>query len=370
MAEPRRAMKRRYTARLGSFLLAALLADGLLAQFPPKDPREQAREEMLRDRLKERQKQEERLRNLQFPYTTLPKDAPLPFHFGDQSALRRLFPAYEGLPTYPSNVPGYGGYPGATKSPDEAERQLVPALKKARPDGDRWPSWIDGGDKFKGKATPQQAVLARVADRVWFRAAGEAAYIPLAFHDRFRFMALGAQVEVRGRGEFHLLMHAGGHIRSRGPCGIDVTGMTEKEVGLRIRNVAQLWLKAGLRPFHLEMPDGTTVEFADTLIRLIRSGDRVRIENLGKSAVRFAGPYGKGELSGPEFADLWVRRAKAAPLSDQLHAKGDVTTSRVADVVTVEGGADGHVSWSGAGFQVLPGSKLQIQPLKGIDPRK
>jgi hypothetical protein len=299
-----------------------------------------------------------------FPYSALPRNAPSPFHLGDPASIQRLFPYYEGLPTYPNNVPGYGGYPGAGKTPGEIGLDRVSGLEKPPVDKNRWPSWIEGGmGNDKMRATPQQAVLVRVADRVWFRAPGEPAFIPLVFYDRFRFMTVGTQVEVRGKGEFHMVLHTGGNVRSRGPCAITVTAMDTKEVGLQLDVVGKLWIKAGLRPYHVTLPDGTEFTFSDTLLYLERRGDRCRVSNLGSSPVRFAGSAGSGELDGPERLYLWMRPPGKLPLSREFQAQGDVATSRVGKVTTVRGGTGGKVTWSGAGFKVPGGSTLEIKPL-------
>ncbi len=333
-----------------------------------RDAFQRTAEEQLIQQRKERLERERRMQNLMFPYSALPKDAPMLFHLGDREGMQQLFPYYEGLPTYPSNVPGYGGYPGTGKSPDEIEAGKIPGLERSPADKNRWPSWIEGGmGKQLISATPQQAVLVRTADRVWFRPPEERAFIPLVFYDRFRFMTAGSQVEVRGKGEFQLILHAGGDIRSRGPCSMTVTVMDATEVGLQLRDAAQMWIKAGLRPFRVTMPDGTELTFTDTLLHLERRGDRCRVSNLGASPVRFVGSVGTGELVGLMRVRLWMQPSLKAPLGHDFEAVGDVATTRIGQVTTVRGGTGGKVIWSGAAFKVPVGSTLEIKPL--VNPR-
>jgi hypothetical protein len=347
------------------------VAGAAAAQYPNTIPIEQARQDLLLRRFQERQDYVRRIQNYTFPYNAIPREAPLPFHLGNRSGLQQLFPAYEGLPTYPGNVPGYGGYPGAGGQAGETWPVRGPSREKNPGAKDRLPSWIQEGAGARSmRATAQQAVLVRVVDRVWFRAPDEPAFVPLVFHDRFKFTTVGAQVQVRGKGEFHLVMHAGGHLRSRGPCAITVTGMDEKAVALQFGEVDQLWIQAGLRPFRLAMPDGTAVEFTDTLLHIERRGDRCRLANLGKSPVRYTGPAGGGELQGPRFIELWTQPAVGPAVGDALTMDGVLATPPVGETLTIQGGAGGRVSWSGATFQVGGGSTLAIRPLDPIETRR
>ena len=66
------------------------------------------------------------------------------------------------------------------ESPDpNATGWTPPALPRG--DGGRWPSWIETGIPNKAnRSSPERAVLARTADRVWFLAPDDTAFIPLA----------------------------------------------------------------------------------------------------------------------------------------------------------------------------------------------
>ena len=98
------------------------------------------------------------IRKHTFPYNLMPKEVPMPYHLGYRPGLQEMFPHYEGLPTYPENVPGYGAYPGAKPRPPST-RAAPP--RPIEPRTGRWPSWIEGGlGPGVGKATPGQAKTA------------------------------------------------------------------------------------------------------------------------------------------------------------------------------------------------------------------
>ena len=319
--------------------------------------------------LREKAQRDEFERQLQqhtFPYSALPKDAPLPFHMGYREGLRQLFPNYEGLPTYPDNVPGYGGYPGAAGTPTESDPAYRMPGVKARTDDDRWPSWIEDG-KGGGvmRATADRGIVVRATDRVWFKDPEEEAFIPLVFYDRFRYLETGARIEVRGKGEFQMVLDGGANVRSSGPCGLLVTAMNEQEMALSVNAATNLWLRARVRPFRVLMPDGTELTFADTLVRIEHVGDWIRIGNLGKHPIEFSGTAGQGKLEGPTFIHLWDNAPSSRPHGHELEFQGDVALQHSGDVTTVRGGKDGSVTWSGAKFRVATGSTLTLKPLAG-----
>lgn len=348
------------------FFIACVLASlsgEAVAQFEQgQTAGEAARRQQALEQLRREAEQRRREDMLMFPLSTKPRDVPTLFHLGYRSGLQQLFPRYEGLPTYPSNVPGYGGYPGAAKQPGG----VGAGAPGARPsDKDRWPSWIETGTGTKGRMVKStQAVLVRLTDRVWLRATGERAFVPLAFYDRFRFLETGGQVEVRGKGEFQLVLHDGGGLRSRGPCSLEVAGLNDHTADLQISTVEKVWLTAKLRPLRVRLPDGTQLEFSSSVVHLERRGDRIRVSNAGSGPIHFSGAVGAGEITGPRFISLWVAPAKTAPLSDLLQLKGRVSQSKTGGVTTISGGDDGRVIWSGASFALGKGNSLQIQPLK------
>lgn len=349
-------------------------AAAVCGQRNPFTAREQLEQERIREEIRLKEEQERQIQFQLFPYSTLPRQAPLPFHIGERGGLQRLFPFYEGVQTNPSapsagrgapaagSTPGFGGYPGATAPPGGLSTGPL-ALRKVPEAEDSWPSWIDGGGSKGMRATPEQAVLVRVSDRVWLRSPNEPAFEPLAFFDRFRFMSSGTQIEVRGQGEYQVILYAGGNLRSRGACALSVKNMDSKEVALELRDVSRMWVKAGLRPFRVVMPDATLLSFSRTLVYLERKGDRCHVSNLGGGTVRFAGTAGNGELRGPQSIRLWMKPASAVVHSRELNATGGVATTRNGAVTRIQGARGGQVAWSGALFRVGAGATLEIKPL-------
>ena len=343
-----------------SCILAGLCGE-VVAQSPAQ---EQLQEEMIRERVKQRMEQERKLKSQMFPESAMPLEAPMPFQIGEGTGIQRLFPFYGGIPNTPRNVPGSGGFPGAGAPGAQPGGIGGLPLRRVTDSVDRWPSWIDGGDRADMKSTPEQAVLVRVSDRVWFRAPNDSSFVPLAFYDRFRFMVSGTEIQVRGRGEFQVILHSGGTLRSRGPCEVSVSNMDSKEVAMELGNVDRMWIKAGLRPFRVVMPDATLLSFSNTLAYIERKGDRCHVANLGKGLLRYSGAAGDGELKGPKQIRLWMQAAKVAVHSRELNAQGGVATSRNGEATKVVGARGGQVAWSGALFRVGEGATLEIKPLR------
>jgi hypothetical protein len=188
----------------------------------------------------------------------------------------------------------------------------------------------------------------------------------LAYHDRFRFLATGGRVEVRGKGEFQLALHDGGGMRSRGPCSLEVTGLSAEAADLRLMSVDKVWLTARLRPLRVQLPDGTQLEFTAGLLQIEQKSDHIRITNTGSSPIRYVGPYGSGEISGPRFITVWSATAESAAFGEALQVDGRVTQSRAGQAITVRGGKGGRVVWSGARFALDAGSTLRLEPLKPL----
>jgi hypothetical protein len=337
---------------------------GIAAQGGQQDLREQLRQQQLMERFRAESEQRRREDQMMFPRSTAPKGVSTPFHLGFRAGLQQLFPRYEGLPTYPKNVPGYGGYPAAGKGP-LGFRAGAPGTRPI--EKDQWPSWITSGVGVKDmKAKPTQAVLVRLTDRVWLRPVGERAFVPLAYYDRFRFVATGGRVEVRGKGEFQLALHDGGGMRSQGPCSLEVTGLNADAADLRLRTVDKVWLTARLRPLRVQLPDGTQLEFTAGLVRIDRKIDHIRVTNAGSSPIRYVGPYGSGEISGPRFINIWLAASESLAFGEALQVDGRITHSKAGKAITVRGGKGGRVVWSGASFALDTGSTLRLESLKPV----
>ena len=326
-----------------------------------------------------RQRQRERsvyLRDWLFPYTSMPQSAPVPFHLGFQPGLRQMFPHYQGLPTYPQNVPGYGAYPGL-----ELKKPGRPALlKPTRPTEDRWPSWIEGSMGAKAaRSTPSAAVLVQTGARVWVVAPGEEAYVPLRYFKKFRFLETGSRVQVRGRGELEVYCHDGSTIRSQGRVDFTVARLNREIFDLRLTLVSQFWLRARERSVLLTLPDGTVLTVSDALLHIEDQGDRLAVFNNGPSVVSYQGTMGKGKLIARRYIQLWLHRTKQDALGAGLELMGDVTTVEDQNHLRVTGGSNGLVTFSGARFKVERDQALVLTPLAanrfpqtgvGLEPKK
>lgn len=326
-----------------------------------------------------RQRQRERsvyYRNWLFPYTSMPVGAPVPFHMGFQPGLRQMFPRYQGLPTYPQNVPGYGAYPGL-----ELKKPGRPApLKPVQPAEDRWPSWIEGGMGARAKkSTPSEAVLVQTGARVWVIDPGEEAYVPLRYFDKFRFLETGSRVQVRGRGELEVYCHDGSMIRSRGRVDFTVARLNREIFDLRLTSLRQVWLRARERSVLLTLPDATVLTVSDALLHIEYEGDRIAVSNNGPGVVSYQGAMGKGKLVASRYMLLWPQEATQDALGAGLELMGDVSTVEDQDHLRVTGGANGLVTFSGARFKVEPEQSLVLTPLAasrfpqkgvGLEPKK
>ncbi|MCA8956732.1 MAG: hypothetical protein KDC87_11715 [Planctomycetes bacterium] len=354
-------------------LLLVVVAPSAPAQIWRRlqSPQDQARDQQEREALLRSQQADDLQHQSMFPYSTMPRGLPLPFHLGYRPGLQQLFPANPGLPSYPGNVPGYGNYPGAAQDPGKSGvPSLEPGMLKPD-DGNAWPSWITHSTaKVGSEATADQAVLVRVTDRVWLRAPGEPAYVPLAFHDRFRVLQTGSQVGVRGKGEYQVVTHDGGKLSSRGPCSLTVVAMSEREMSLELSTLDSLWLSATLRPVHAKLPDGTELDFTNSAVYLERRGSRCRLENNGNSVVKFRGAAGRGELRPTDYMTLWMQEPATVAPADALQVSGDLVKSQSGAATELRGAAKGRVDWSGARFKVEEGATLSVAPLPNLSSKR
>ncbi|MEE9127109.1 MAG: hypothetical protein V3U11_08210 [Planctomycetota bacterium] len=347
-------------------LAAAGSAELLPAQVEPPVPRiGMTPDEQYRRYIRQQNWERSRMRRgLMFPYSAIPREAPLPFHLGFRPGLQQMFPFYQGLPTYPENVPGYGAYPGVQPTDQHAKRTAPLRPPKSRED--RWPSWIEGGIGPKAsKSTPTQAVLVQTSDRVWVVDPGAEAYVPLQFFDKFRFLETGSRVLVRGRGALEIYCHDGSTIRSRGPVEFAVARMNREVFDLRLDVVKQFWLRARERSVLLTLPDGTVLTALDSLLHIVERGDRVLLFNNGPGVISYQGAMGKGKLAATRYIALWLERSQGPRLGAGLEFTGDVSTVEEQNHMRVSGGSRGQVTFSGARFKLDRGEKLVLTPLAG-----
>ena len=278
--------------------------------------------------------------------------------------LESVYPQFPGFPGYPE---GYGPQP---ISP--ADRLLDTGLEEWRPvpfapsATPQWPSWIGGEAPGLQVATPERGVLARVADRVWFLAPGETAFIPLAFFDKFRVVDSGSVIEVRNKGEFQMAFHDGGTLRSIGPVRLHVVQLSEQRANLELDTVRRLWLTATARPFRVALPDGSALELPKGQIYFERDGGRAFVHNSGSEPVTWVGRVGRVDLPPAHRLDVFLDRPTRPVVSPWLQLDGAVRVAHTGRAIEVRAdGEDGAVSWSGARFRVPAGGVVRIDPLAG-----
>jgi len=279
----------------------------------------------------------------------------------------------------------FGGYPleqvlGAMMEPGELP--LIPFAVRVSEAPD-WPRWVRDRNAQPFPFVPEQALLVRHTDRVWFRGPDDDAMVPMYHHDRVRSVVPGTTVEVRLSGEFELMLHLGGQIMSQGPVELRIEQLAASLVALRFAKLTKLRLQVTGREHHLHLPDGSTVVIpADTaagdpeapspgqaqlqfdrLEEPERTGGRIAMWNSGRRTVRWRHAFGEVPVAQGQRVLLLVQPVESA-IGNRLAAQG-VQWQR--DGVALRGTSSGlaEVNWSGARFQLPAGATLQLDPLQG-----
>ncbi len=285
--------------------------------------------------------------------------------------LQAVVPRYPTFPTYPRGwgpAPRVGGFlptelptPGIGWQPEDA-----------LPESERrgWPSWIkeEIGDDVRA-ATPERAILARNADRIWFLSADETAFTPLAYYDKFRLVESGAVIEVRNKGEYQLVFHDGAQLRSVGACRVAVPRLAAEVAELQVRSFRRIWLSARTRPFRLLLPDGSSLEVESSQVYLERQGSRGFLHNDGPLPVQWKGRVGTVEIAPSRRIDLLLEPARKPYLSASLEVDGSVDVVRKGRMIQVTGTGrnGGYVTWSGTRIRVARGETLELDALAGTE---
>jgi hypothetical protein len=278
---------------------------------------------------------------------------------------------FQGFPTFPPALGGYGGYPQPPRAlvtpPEPGAGAAPPPLL---PEPPAWPSWLLVRATEPVPFGPDRAVLMRSADRVWFRTPDEEAFVPLYYFDKMRGIPAGTEIEVRRSGEFQILCHDGSRLYSFGPADLKVAALEEARVRLEWRSLTHLRIVCRNRPHEIALPDGSTVRTAaeqDSAgpvdLRLERRDGRVSVFNAGVRAASLVTPFGEQPLEPGSRAFLLLvppDPAVPAPLS---HV--GIAAERRGRELLCRGAEGGEVTWCGARFDLPAGTTLLLDPLQG-----
>lgn len=324
----------------------------------------------------------ERLQERYSPLAPIPRfDQPI-YRAGFQG-VESVFPIYQGFPfppvstttpggfgAYPTAAqPGAAGQPGARRKPALGGFPVLPGPKKVVDTGrPQWPSWMRVTRTAAGTfSSPERAVVARVADRVWYLAPGETAYVPLAFYDKFRLVESGSRLRVRNKGEFQVAFHDGGSLRSLGPVRLTFASLSREAAELELEELHRLWIVAKSRPLRCGLPDGSRFVVRDARVYLEHAEtDRAWLLNEGPGTLEWTSPIGRRELAPGRRIDFFLAPRTRPFLPAGLVVEGAVRTERKGRVLELESeGPRARVTWSGARFTLPPGARLRLDPLAG-----
>lgn len=324
----------------------------------------------------------DRLQQRLSPLAPIPRfDQPI-YRRGFQG-VESVFPIYQGFPFPPGSTtaaggfgaypraaqPGTTGLPGRGRQPALGGFPILPGPKKVIDTGrPQWPSWMRVTRTAAGTfSSPERAVVARVADRVWYLAPGETAYVPLAFYDKFRLVESGGRLRVRNKGEFQVAFHDGGSLRSLGPVRLTFAGLSREAAELELEDLHRIWIVARSRPLRLGLPDGSRFVARNARLYLERAEtERAWLLNEGPDVIEWTSPIGRRELAPGRRLDFFLAPRTRPYLPAELVVEGSVSTERKGRVVAFQSeGARARVSWCGARFSLVPGVRLVLDPLAG-----
>jgi hypothetical protein len=310
----------------------------------------------------------------------LPKQAPF-------NGFPTLFPRGLGaFGAYPSQAgetgPVPGGLPGGLFSglPGGALRPPVPATVDEEPD---WPQGLGQRGSAPLPYVPGQALLVRLAERVWWKAPDEDAFVPVYFYDRLRSAVAGTEVEVRQSGEFELLFHGGGRCVAQGQTRLGIVAMDDKSVVLRMPMFTKVRVQTAGREYSFVLPDGSTLVLpADVpppspevppdgpaLVVLDRASEpgwlagRAAIFNGGQRPVRWRHALGETTIEPGRRVQFFLS-PPTQPMQANLATEA-VQAQPVGDGLACAARGEGFVAWSGARFTLDAGTTVRLQPLLG-----
>ncbi len=255
---------------------------------------------------------------------------------------------------------------------------MPPPLPEGSPD---WPSWIKQKELVDLPYDVGVAALVRQADRVWHRAPGEDAFVPLYHYDTMRALLPGHEVRVPHTGDFLVLLYGGGRLASTGQGELRIDKLDDKGARIAIKSFSRLELDLPKLGAVLALPDGSELQVdeapADTegpvkglaRIHLSRDiepgfyGGRATIWNGGNRSARWQHKTGTVQLD-PGYRVTVFLTPPPTPLSGAL-VQTNVEASVDGPRRRWSASQDGSVTWSGARFALSSGEQLTIDPMLG-----
>lgn len=298
-------------------------------------------------------------------------------------------PGFSGFPVFPSRLSGYGNYPlpvdptaepGAQGAPSGLTGPFGLLLPPAAPEPRGWPAWIRSSSKDPLPFAPDRALLARLVDRVWWRASADEPFVPMFYFDKFAALSVGAEVQVPQSGEFQLLLWDTTQLVARGTTALRLEQLDEQQVRVAVGALTWLRIRAMGRQQAFVMPDGSALEIAappadgspprPVLVEFERADEpgsyagRATLTNLGQAPVTWRHAFGTATLAPNEQLTLFLS-PPATPIAAELAAAGARVAQRDGDVTCRAEGADAELRWCGARFALPPGTTVELESLQG-----
>lgn len=268
------------------------------------------------------------------------------------------------LLTGPQGLGNYPVFPGYAEGQQLGKDALIPPVGALRPSG-LWPAWLTPGqDK---PAQTDSAILVRNSDRVWYRAADEAVFIPLPYFDKIRSMSAGAGIQVRTEsGGFNVLLHDGATIRAEGRTTLETRILSEAVAEFEVIDVRAAWVASRTRLVRLWLPDNSAVEAQRANLWLAREADRVVVRNYGPQSVKIRSSLGDRDLARNQEVRILASPVPETRPALSLTTQGTIAVRGEGRKLRVEGGTDGgSVDWLGARVQISAGSTGVLDAMAG-----
>ena len=287
---------------------------------------------------------------------------------------------FAGFPaTAPAGLSGFGSYPVA----GQAAPGGLPILPLSVDEPPDWPRWLRTDGATPLPYVPEQALLVRHAERVWWKSPDDDVFVPLYFYDKVRSVVVGTEVEVRQSGEFEVLFHAGGRLVSQGQVHLRIETMDEKRVALLLDRFTNLRMVVSGREYTIGLPDGSTItvpadvppatpdEPAVGPAQLVfgramepgRFGGRAAVWNGGERPVQWHHAFGEETIQPGQRVQFFLLPV-ARPIAAAVVA-GSASVQPDGPCVDCRATSDSQVSWCGARFALPKGSTLRLDPLQG-----